>query len=294
MRDALRKDRRIHRDLSLGNVVLVKEPDSPIRRGYLVDWESSCRVDEEGKAVEPGRTVSSFRSQWPKDAHLLQGTWRYMSIRTLDPIHGLERPLTLQDDMESLLYVVLYCALMWQPHNLPRRTLTELIRTLFDECIYVPPRPAYGGQAKRENARSRVYTDHVQFESQHLHNWLDTMMNYHSPLQHHGEEFRNRWSDPAFIETFWANFLAAHPDLEPANRVENKPYPPDIYEDPVSPSPSHRSSPQPTGAGTSRKRKRGREPSKIPPLEPARSSSHQSSGPSPRLRRSKRPKAAVV
>ena len=62
MRDALQKDQRIwHRDLSLDNIILVKEPDSPIRRGYLIDWESSCRVDESGLAVEFGRTVDVLR-----------------------------------------------------------------------------------------------------------------------------------------------------------------------------------------------------------------------------------------
>ena len=61
MRDALQKDRRIHRDLSLGNIILVKESGSPSRRGYLIDWESSCRVDESGQAVESGHTVSILR-----------------------------------------------------------------------------------------------------------------------------------------------------------------------------------------------------------------------------------------
>ena len=69
MRDALQKDRCIHRDLSLGNIVLVKEPDSTIRRGYLIDWESSCRVDESGKAVEPGRTVSVLRLRYSEESH---------------------------------------------------------------------------------------------------------------------------------------------------------------------------------------------------------------------------------
>ena len=57
MRDALAKDSRIHRDISAGNIVLVQEPGSPVRRGYLVDWESSCKVDDKGEAVDSGRTV---------------------------------------------------------------------------------------------------------------------------------------------------------------------------------------------------------------------------------------------
>lgn len=57
MRDALENDFRLHRDISIGNVILVREPEHPIRRGYLVDWEGSCQVDDTGKALEPGRAV---------------------------------------------------------------------------------------------------------------------------------------------------------------------------------------------------------------------------------------------
>ena len=59
MRDALAKDSRIHRDLSVGNVILVQEGDPSTRRGYLIDWESSCKVDTAGEAVEVGRVVSA-------------------------------------------------------------------------------------------------------------------------------------------------------------------------------------------------------------------------------------------
>ena len=58
MKDALKKDSRIHRDISVGNIVLVKEKDSAIRRGYLIDWETSCKVDDDGAATEVGRVVS--------------------------------------------------------------------------------------------------------------------------------------------------------------------------------------------------------------------------------------------
>ena len=61
MRDALAKDRRIHRDISAGNIILLKEPGSNVRKGFLIDWETSCRVDESGEAVETGRVVSNPR-----------------------------------------------------------------------------------------------------------------------------------------------------------------------------------------------------------------------------------------
>ena len=60
MRDAIAKDNRIHRDLSVGNVILVKENSSNIRRGYLIDWEASCEIDVSGEAKEQGLVVSSY------------------------------------------------------------------------------------------------------------------------------------------------------------------------------------------------------------------------------------------
>ena len=58
MQDALAKDKRLHRDLSVGNIILVKEPDRNVRRGYLIDWDASIRVDKKGEALREGRAVS--------------------------------------------------------------------------------------------------------------------------------------------------------------------------------------------------------------------------------------------
>ena len=58
MKDALAKDSRIHRDLSVGNIILVKEPGRAIRRGYLIDWDASERVDDKGESLHAGRAVS--------------------------------------------------------------------------------------------------------------------------------------------------------------------------------------------------------------------------------------------
>ncbi|OBZ71146.1 hypothetical protein A0H81_08671 [Grifola frondosa] len=58
MIDASEKARRIHRDISLGNIILVKEPDCTLRRGYLADWEVSCKTDSEGLACNAGRAAS--------------------------------------------------------------------------------------------------------------------------------------------------------------------------------------------------------------------------------------------
>lgn len=106
MRDALTKDSRIHRDLSVGNIILVKQPGRAVQRGFLIDWEASDQVDEGGEAKRPGRAVSADIAFLHAHSHVSrQETWGSMSMRMLDPreVHGKH---TFKDDMESLLYVV--------------------------------------------------------------------------------------------------------------------------------------------------------------------------------------------
>lgn len=56
-----KQSHRLHRDISVGNIVLLKDPSSDIRKGYLVDWEASCRLDPAGNICEgqPGQTVGT-------------------------------------------------------------------------------------------------------------------------------------------------------------------------------------------------------------------------------------------
>ena len=57
MLDAHAHASRLHRDISIGNIVLVREQNSSIRKGYLVDWDASCKTDDAGKALDVGRVV---------------------------------------------------------------------------------------------------------------------------------------------------------------------------------------------------------------------------------------------
>lgn len=56
--DAYDLDNRIHRDISVGNIVLVRhDAESEIRRGYLIDWELSCSSTRKDDARLYERTV---------------------------------------------------------------------------------------------------------------------------------------------------------------------------------------------------------------------------------------------
>ena len=62
-RDAVSSSRRLHRDISLGNILLVREEESQdnIRTGYLIDWDAAGLCSEAGECVEQGRVVSRIQ-----------------------------------------------------------------------------------------------------------------------------------------------------------------------------------------------------------------------------------------
>ncbi|TFK87463.1 hypothetical protein K466DRAFT_662999 [Polyporus arcularius HHB13444] len=199
MRDALTKGSRLHRDISVGNILLVKESDQSVRKGYLIDWESSCKVDVSGVACQGGRV----------------GTWPFMSINMLSPD---PKTATIQDDLESLLYVILYCALLWLPHKLPKKDLYVVIRNIFDFSVTLNGVKC-GGDYKLSNAMVRLYTGPIVWQSGVVKRWLNSFMSYHSPLP--GEvDSKSRWTDLDYLDTFWSNFLQTE-SLETDDRVDN-------------------------------------------------------------------------
>ena len=141
-----------------------------------------------------------------------------MSIRMLDPrqIHGKHIFL---DDMESLLYVIFYCGLMWQPHNLSTRALTTTISSFFDECFERHRGEMHGGAAKLANAIRRQYILTLVFDSTSLDDWLLTAMDFHSPLPMDRDKYKDKWS-PEQLDAYWSAFLQSN-TLEPNNRVEH-------------------------------------------------------------------------
>ncbi|KAI0935442.1 hypothetical protein AcV7_003874 [Taiwanofungus camphoratus] len=202
MLGARNKNNRLHRDISLGNIIMVKEPSSPIRRGYLVDWELSCYVDRQGQARQYERT----------------GTWQFMSTKLLS---GKKVWHTLQDDMESILYVVLYCALRWGPHNTSSEILTSTLQTFFD-AGWEADNVALGGVGKVANKCNRMQTQNFVFDSKPLQLWLDTVMNYNYPLPGpENHKFRDKREDPSHLRDFWADLLV-NSILDKNDRKEHK------------------------------------------------------------------------
>ncbi|KAI1788469.1 hypothetical protein LXA43DRAFT_894557 [Ganoderma leucocontextum] len=219
MRDALEKDSRIHRDISVSNVILVKELGGTVRRGYLIDWETSCKVDDAGAATEAGRV----------------GTWQYLSIRMMSEAEGQNGKATFQDEMESLLYVVLYSALLWQQHSASQKQLTNIITEMFNRFREFEDGIRDGGDGKLVNSVERVYTRSVRFKNPDLSEWLKTVMDFHSPPPHLKAEYKDKWSHPEQLDAYWLNFLQTH-TLDRENRADNKLDQYDLY-DSITPPP---------------------------------------------------------
>ena len=102
----------------------------------------------------------------------------FMSNKVLAP-QGLIRKHTLQDDMESLFYVILYCALLYLPHNFSKDLLAQTIREMFEASKFTD---GYfiGGDGKLDNAVSRRYTKSMELNVP-LKEWLDTVMDFCNP-----------------------------------------------------------------------------------------------------------------
>ncbi|KAI0366917.1 hypothetical protein BV20DRAFT_1055249 [Pilatotrama ljubarskyi] len=215
MRDALEKDSRIHRDISLGNIILVRERAGERRRGYLIDWETSSRVDEEGHSLDSERT----------------GTWKFMSFKVL---FYPEQPHVFQDDMESLFYVVLYCSLRHLPNSLSADELGSFMHEFFDQSAFCFG-ALRGGTGKGANAGSRFWTRRVSFKNTDLQTWLDTVMDYNGPPLERKKELKEYWSNPDFLDAFWGAFLREH-SLPCGDRADNPLIEPHRFKDHTDPS----------------------------------------------------------
>ncbi|EIW53537.1 uncharacterized protein TRAVEDRAFT_74824 [Trametes versicolor FP-101664 SS1] len=202
MRDALDKDSRLHRDLSVGNVILVKEAGSATRKGYLIDWEASSRINSEGHSLDKSR----------------MGTWRFMSSDVqAKPAH----PHAFPDDMESLLYVVFYCGLIHLGHNLSPGTLRMIVHEFFDRSFFLDGYLC-GGINKGVNRVNRRMSSRIKWTNPDFQAWLDAVMDLHGPQgPENREKFEHLWAAPENLDNLWGEFLAEH-TLARDDRVDNK------------------------------------------------------------------------
>ncbi|KAF8056974.1 hypothetical protein FPV67DRAFT_633928 [Lyophyllum atratum] len=113
----------IHRDISANNILIDADGN-----GVLNDWDLAKPESELEQARRHGRT----------------GTWEFMSCNLLSERRKIH---TIQDDMESFVYVVLYYALRYFRHSEPDST-AALIREIFESQSTLLDGTVIGGRRK--------------------------------------------------------------------------------------------------------------------------------------------------
>ena len=89
--------------------------------------------------------------------------------------NGVTRRQTLEDDLESLVYVVLYCAFLWLPHDAAQDTIASTMAMFFEFSLPWANGVPFGGIGKVSNSVFRGYTGPIQF-SPALRHWIDAVL----------------------------------------------------------------------------------------------------------------------
>ncbi|KAM5540757.1 hypothetical protein V8D89_005590 [Ganoderma adspersum] len=108
----------------------------------------------------------------------------------------------LQDfQVSSMLYVVLYCGVMYLPHKTDPENFRGLLAGMFDSYNLSSTGIPYGGDGKRRNKRSRAFTSPIKWKSPPFKDWLDSVMEFH--------QGGKNW-DPVSVGDWWDQFLVQH------------------------------------------------------------------------------------
>ncbi|KAJ2982567.1 hypothetical protein NUW54_g10735 [Trametes sanguinea] len=139
--DAYKKARVMHRDISVGNILIIPpnhKNKKSTYQGLLADWELSKGLDDyKVKARHPDRT----------------GTWQFMSVYIQD--HP-EAQVLISDELESFVHVMLYCAVRYLPHT--AKDVADFMYHYFDDGVREAGTEYTCGMLKRKVMKEGVVT----------------------------------------------------------------------------------------------------------------------------------------
>lgn len=134
-----------------------------------------------------------------------------MSIKHLFNVTEVSH--TRDDDMESLLYVILFCAMTWLGHNLSKDALEKRIEDFFDSRHEkLGSIDTFGGDSKWNNAQGRQLTQDIRWNNAAVGDWFNTVLDFFRiPILRRPREARwehiQPWHDLDALEPYWASFL---------------------------------------------------------------------------------------
>ncbi|KAI0326080.1 hypothetical protein GY45DRAFT_1329415 [Cubamyces sp. BRFM 1775] len=185
--------RRLHRDVHPGNIILYNHTNNTAgpRTGYLVDWDNSCAIN--------GR-------QHSKDIYRPSCQWQFVAKDLLQG-EDVKPPHDIVHDMESILYVVLYCGLTRLPLTQPSNPVTfqSIMHNMFDiACEYEETH--CGGFGKVSNGKNRQYTKLIVWEAPEIGQWINTVYDMYLPLSNAPPQQYGQWT-VGHLDAFWTTFL---------------------------------------------------------------------------------------
>nr|VWO95586.1 Uncharacterized protein [Ganoderma boninense] len=207
LKAAFEQRRRLHRDVTPGNIILYKDSErgsgstsaatrpSMYRTGYVIDWELSRRCERQDSYI--GDDGESF------------------------PVSSGGRPRhTFGDDMESMIYVVLYCALLWLPLKTLEPWVVQRSLEFFDDFTLWEDGVSRGGLLKNVNLRDRSYTSKLHWTTPTIEKWLSEALGRRRPPNSKAVTEKGITIMKGFY-TWWGNLLEECQDLKPAKRSDN-------------------------------------------------------------------------
>ncbi|KAG6812402.1 hypothetical protein H0H92_003083 [Tricholoma furcatifolium] len=151
-KEAYEKCGIVHRDISARNILITMDG-----RGVLNDWDLA---KHESQLEKPRR-------------HEITGTWKLTFMSCL--LLRRKAPLvhSIQDDIESFYYVMLYCGLRFLSHNY-QRDVRQFLHKIFDQEEFGADGKVYGGDGKALLLVGLTFEGlDFKFTTEPFHYWWD-------------------------------------------------------------------------------------------------------------------------